>query len=101
MTANPPPPDGPSPEKPPRFRLSISRTLTLGLSLLFLASLGTSLWFAIDAAHQMSRDEGLFVGISSGANVLAAKQVAAELGPGKTIVTVLCDRGERYLSVDT
>ena len=56
---------------------------------------------AIDAAHRMSRDEGLFVGISSGANVLAAKQIAAELGPGKTIVTVLCDRGERYLSLDT
>ena len=56
---------------------------------------------AIAAAHQMSRDEGLFVGISSGANVLAAKQIAAELGPGKTIVTVLCDRGERYLSLDS
>lgn len=56
---------------------------------------------AIAAAHQISRDEGLFVGISSGANVLAAEQVAAALGPGKTIVTVLCDRGERYLSLDT
>ena len=56
---------------------------------------------AIAAAHELSRDEGLFVGISSGANLLAAKQVAAELGPGKTIVTVLCDRGERYLSLDT
>jgi cysteine synthase A len=37
------------------------------------------------------------VGISSGANALAAEQVADELGPGHNVVTVLCDRGERYL----
>ena len=53
---------------------------------------------AIDAAQQIGVDEGLLVGISSGANVLAATQVAAELGPGHNLVTVLCDRGERYLS---
>lgn len=53
---------------------------------------------AIHAAQQIGVDEGLLVGISSGANVLAATQVAAELGPGHTVVTVLCDRGERYLS---
>jgi cysteine synthase A len=53
---------------------------------------------AIDAAHQIGIDEGLLVGISSGANVLAATRVAAELGPGHNVVTVLCDRGERYLS---
>ncbi len=53
---------------------------------------------AIDAAQQIGVEEGLLVGISSGANVLAAKQVAAELGPGHNVVTVLCDRGERYLS---
>ena len=53
---------------------------------------------AIDAAQQIGAEEGLLVGISSGANVLAATQVAAELGPGHTVVTVLCDRGERYLS---
>lgn len=53
---------------------------------------------AIDAAQQIGVEEGLLVGISSGANVLAAKQVAAELGPGLNVVTVLCDRGERYLS---
>jgi cysteine synthase A len=53
---------------------------------------------AIDAAQQIGVEEGLLVGISSGANVLAAVQVADELGPGHNIVTVLCDRGERYLS---
>ncbi|MDH3759113.1 MAG: cysteine synthase A [Gammaproteobacteria bacterium] len=53
---------------------------------------------AIDAAQQIGIEEGLLVGISSGANVLATLQVAHELGPGHNIVTVLCDRGERYLS---
>ncbi len=53
---------------------------------------------AIDAAHRIGIEEGLLVGISSGANVLAATRVAAELGPGHNVVTVLCDRGERYLS---
>lgn len=51
------------------------------------------------AAHELGRREGLLVGISSGANVLAATQIATELGPGHTVVTVLPDRGERYLSV--
>jgi cysteine synthase A len=55
---------------------------------------------AIEASHVISREEGLLVGISSGANVLAAMQVARERGPGHTIVTMLCDRGERYLSVN-
>ena len=53
---------------------------------------------AIDAAHRIGVEEGLLVGISSGANVLAATRVAAQLGPGHNVVTVLCDRGERYLS---
>lgn len=53
---------------------------------------------AIDAAQQIGVEEGLLVGISSGANVLAAARVADELGPGRNVVTVLCDRGERYLS---
>lgn len=55
---------------------------------------------AIEAAHTISREEGMLVGISSGANVLAAISVARELGPGHTIVTVLCDRGERYLGIN-
>ena len=54
---------------------------------------------AIDAAHTISREEGLLVGISSGANVLATMRIAGELGPGHTLVTMLCDRGERYLSI--
>src|SRR5262245_40406102 len=51
------------------------------------------------AARRLAREEGLLVGISSGANVLAATEVARRLGPGHTVVTLLCDRGERYLSV--
>ena len=54
---------------------------------------------AIEMSHRIAESEGLLVGISSGANVVAAMRVARELGPGRTIVTVLCDRGERYLSV--
>ena len=54
---------------------------------------------AMAAAQDLSHKEGLLVGISSGANVLAATQIATELGPGHTIVTVLPDRGERYLSL--
>jgi cysteine synthase A len=50
-------------------------------------------------ALKLGREEGLLVGISAGANVLAAREVARRLGPGRTIVTVLCDRGERYLSL--
>jgi len=54
---------------------------------------------AVAAAERLAREEGLLVGISSGANVLAATQVARDLGPGNTVVTVLPDRGERYLSL--
>jgi len=57
-----------------------------------------------DQAYQttklLAKKEGLLVGISSGANVFAAQQVAKELGPGKNVVTVLCDTGERYLSIE-
>ena len=50
-------------------------------------------------ARRLAIEEGLLVGISAGANVIAATQVARALGPGHTVVTLLCDRGERYLSV--
>jgi len=57
-----------------------------------------------DEAYQTSKllakKEGLLVGISAGANVFAAQKVAQELGPGKTVVTVLCDTGERYISIE-
>lgn len=51
-------------------------------------------------AVRLAREEGLLVGISSGANVFAALAVADELGLGKRVVTILCDTGERYLSMD-
>jgi cysteine synthase A len=47
----------------------------------------------------LAEEEGLLVGISSGANVIAAQEIASEIGPGHTIVTALPDRGERYLSM--
>jgi len=49
---------------------------------------------------RLTREEGLLVGISSGANVFASLQVAKKLGAGKRVVTMLCDTGERYLSVN-
>lgn len=49
-------------------------------------------------ARRLAREEGLFAGTSSGANVLAAIQVARRLGPGATVVTVMTDSGLKYLS---
>ena len=48
--------------------------------------------------RRLAREEGLFVGVSSGANVLAALSVARRLPPGSVVVTILCDGGERYFS---
>ncbi len=57
-----------------------------------------------DQAYQttkgLARKEGLLVGISAGANVFAAQQVAEGLRPDQNVVTVLCDTGERYLSIE-
>ena len=55
---------------------------------------------AIAMARRLAREEGLFAGASSGANVVAALRVAARLGPEATVVTILCDSGLRYLSTD-
>ena len=55
---------------------------------------------AVAMARKLIREEGLMVGISSGANVLASLEIARKSGQGKTIVTLLPDRGERYLSMN-
>ncbi len=55
---------------------------------------------AQETTRALATKEGIFVGISSGAAAFAALQVAKELGPGKIVVVVLPDTGERYLSTD-
>lgn len=50
--------------------------------------------------RELAHKEGLLVGISAGASMCAAIDLAKELGPGKNVVTVLCDTGERYFSLD-
>jgi len=54
---------------------------------------------AFKTARRLAREEGVFVGISSGAAAWAALKVAEELGAGKTVVVVLPDTGERYFSM--
>ena len=54
---------------------------------------------AIETARRLGREEGILAGISAGANVFAALQIARDLGPGKRVATVICDSGERYFSV--
>jgi cysteine synthase len=51
-------------------------------------------------AVRLAREEGIFAGISSGLNVVAALQLAREVGPGKTVVTVAVDSGLKYLAGD-
>ena len=53
---------------------------------------------AFQFAQRMGKEEGLLVGISSGAACFAANELAKELGPGKNVVVVLPDTGERYFS---
>jgi cysteine synthase A len=55
---------------------------------------------AYDTKRALGRQEGVLVGLSAGANVHVALTVARELGPGKNVVTLLCDTGERYFSLD-
>jgi cysteine synthase A len=47
---------------------------------------------------RLAREEGLFAGTSTGANVVAALRQAVQLGPGATVVTLMCDTGMKYLS---
>ena len=54
---------------------------------------------ALKMTARLTREEGLLVGVSAGANVFAAVEVARDLEKGKVVVTVLPDTGERYLSV--
>ncbi|MBE0567753.1 MAG: cysteine synthase family protein [Krumholzibacteria bacterium] len=51
-------------------------------------------------ARRLAREEALFAGTSSGANVIAALREAARLGPDATVVTLMCDSGLKYLSTD-
>jgi len=52
---------------------------------------------AISMAFRLAKEEGLFAGASTGANVTAAFRVAEHLGPGATVVTIMCDTGMKYL----
>lgn len=51
-------------------------------------------------ARRLAREEGLFAGTSSGANIVAAIRVAERLRPDATVATILCDSGLRYLSTE-
>ncbi len=55
---------------------------------------------AFEMARRLAREEGMLVGISAGANVWAALKMAERLGAGRRVVTVLCDSGGRYFSVE-
>ncbi len=55
---------------------------------------------AVAMTRRLAREEGLFAGTSSGANVVAALDVARRLGPGHTVVTLLVDSGLKYLTTE-
>ncbi len=55
---------------------------------------------AKEMARRLAREEALFAGTSSGANVLAAIQVGMRLGPGRTVVTLMADSGLKYVNTD-
>lgn len=55
---------------------------------------------AKEMARRLAREEGLFAGTSSGANVVAAIQIAGRLGPDATVVTLMVDSGLKYLNTD-
>ena len=51
-------------------------------------------------ARRLAREEAIFAGTSSGANVIAALQVGERLGPGATVATLMVDSGLKYLGTD-
>jgi len=53
---------------------------------------------ALTMVARLAREEGLFAGTSTGSNIIAALRLAEQLGPGTTVVTVMCDTGMKYLS---
>ena len=55
---------------------------------------------AVQAARRLAREEGIFAGFSSGANVAAALHLLTTTLPGRTIAVILCDSGLKYLSTD-
>jgi len=55
---------------------------------------------AVEMTHRLAQEEGLFVGISAGANVVASLKLARNSGRGKNIITILPDTGTRYLSLN-
>lgn len=55
---------------------------------------------ARDMCRRLAKEEGLLVGTSTGLNVVAAVKLAGELGPGKSVVTVACDTGLKYMAGD-
>ena len=62
--------------------------------------IGISDELAYETVNNLAATEGLLVGISAGANVAAAIQIAQDLSESDKVVTMLCDTGERYLSLD-
>ncbi len=54
---------------------------------------------AVAMARRLAREEGLFAGTSTGANVVAALRLAEQLGPNATVVTIMCDTGMKYLKM--
>jgi cysteine synthase A len=54
---------------------------------------------ALEMTRRLAQDEGIFAGISTGANVVGAHRLADRLGPGAVIVTLAVDTGFKYLSV--
>ena len=54
----------------------------------------------MDSNWRLAREEALFTGTSTGANVVAALRVAERLGPERVVATLACDSGLKYLSTD-